>query len=737
MCALKIYAVIIIFVMSCVQGKHRKHHCIHGFKPCGDALCCCKNKDAYCKNKNLTYIPEFPGTVENVTFLGNNLTILSAEVVKNISLIKLKHLNLTSNGIKRIHTDTFTSLSHLLSLSLQNNNKLNYSEFSASLYNINPEVYKLVLDNTGLESLPNKIFSGLIKKRVKLRYIFLRRNEITEFNELAFYQLQYLKSLDLSKNKITKFLPPVNGSRLGHSNIEYLILKVNDLTGKIPWFCTSDSKKNSLYPKLKSLDLSNNVIMTLDRKCWACLKRLERLNLANNHIKKLENDIFVDLVSLKKLQVSYMAKPIQEIQEKAFHNLNLTELHFEHNKIEFKRNSSVPYEKLFTFCPNLTTLYLGYNNLRNITDNELVAMLSPLKRLKYLHLGGAELFKIPDRLLSTFASLTTLNLGKNKIQSINPVAFRNITKLETLALDANKISVINDTFPITLRHSLKVLHLSNNPFSCTFCTPNNNTWFRHWIDTTRNKIRFVGWPSYYKCASPPSEKGTLFQSHKPTEKDCEKANPMVIVYITMGTFLIFFTIVGITGYKTRWYLRYYAIKFRRKCTFKEKDISENQRLLENDTNYDAYVIYHDNDRAFVCGEFLRFMEEESPNHYKLFIWDRDFTAGDQTVAIVVDNMLQSDHVIAIISKSFLKDSWCDFQLAIALDRQIELKRHALLLITLEDIEKQLLNKAWCVLLTKTPVAEWCDTKNDIKRKLCEHQIFSNIRCKSANQKQLR
>ena len=133
------------------------------------------------------------------------------------------------------------------------------------------------------------------------------------------------------------------------------------------------------------------------------------------------------------------------------------------------------------------------------------------------------------------------------------------------------------------------------------------------------------------------------------------------------------------------------------------------------------MIYHDNDRDFVRREILQFMEKE--NNYKLFIWDRDFTAGDQSVGIVVDNIYKSNHVIAVISKSFLKDQWCDFQLALSLNRQIELKRNFITLLTREDIDKKLLSKTWCVLLTKTPTAEWCERKNDIRRKLFEHQIL--------------
>ena len=694
--------------MSCQRGK----------KKCGESFCCCNETYAICQNTKLTYIPKLPKTINALNFRGNNVKTLSKYTFTNISEPNLLYLDLMSNGLENIHSDAFANLFSLEKLSLQNNTHLNYTQFSKSLYNISQRLLSLTLDSTGLESLPDTIFDGL--RQTSIKSIDLQKNSITTLNENAFYHLSSLRKLDLSNNLIREIPATGNGSRSGHKYIEILNLANNQFVYWPPWFCDSSMNGKSLYPRLKSLELRGNAIMVLTRTAWSCLKSLQRLYLSQNVIQDLNNDIFVDLISLRKLLISYMAKPFRKIEPRAFHNSRLTDLQFDHNWIDFKPNSAIPYDTLFIYCPNLTKLLIGYNDIRNITDGKLVTLLSPLSKLTYLHLGGARMYEIPENLFSKFTNLTKLYLGSNKIKAFNPNAFINVTKLKVLHLDANQIQVINDSFPVTLRQSLKELHLSNNPFSCAFCTSNNNIWFRNWIDSS--KIRFPKWPSYYRCASPPKEKGTLFQSHHPTEKDCIQKDPMIVAYVTIGVFILVFTVFGIVGYKTRWYIRYYTIKFGKRCTFGWKDDPEKQRLLGNELRYDVYVIYHDNDRAFVRNEILKFMEEE--NHYKLFIWDRDFTAGDQTVGIVVDNICKSNHVIAVISRSFLKDQWCDFQLAVSVDRQIELKRNYLTLLIMEDVDKNLLSKSWCVLFTKTPVAEWCDKKNDIRRKLYEHQILS-------------
>ena len=702
-------------------AEETKKHCLQGRKRCGDSFCCCdKNVSADCINQNLTYIPKLPANIKSLTFQGNDIKTLLPETFANISHLKLKSLVLAANGIENIHNDSFARLPDLQSLNLQNNNNLNYSQFSASLYSVHRKLSKLHLGNTGIRHLHDDIFDGL--RKTNIQYIYLNNNKIKLFNERAFYHLGTLRHLDLSYNWINNITVTSNGSRLGHTGIDALSLAHNEFVYWPPWFCSSRSSNTALYPRLKKLDLSGNVIIVPVREAWGCLKHLHSLDLRGNVIQVLGNDTFVDLISLEKLYVSYMAKPISQIEPKAFHNQHLKHLEFDNNGMSFRPDSPIPYTSLFTFCQNLTKLLLGYNDFRNVVDNKLATMLAPLSKLTELHLDGAGLYKLPENLFGRFIDLRKLYLGYNKLQSIEPKAFSNVSKLYLLSFEANKIKVINDSFPEELRKSLNQINLSNNPFSCTFCTPNNNIWFRNWIDSSN--IKFTGWPDYYKCASPPNKLGEHLQTQHPTEKDCEQKDPMIIAYVTIGVFLLIFISFGIAGYKTRWYIRYYTIKLRKKCVCSGNDDPDRQRLLGNQFTYDAYVIYHDNDRSFVRSEILKFMEDE--NQYKLFIWDRDFTAGDHAVSVVVDNICKSNHVIAVISRSFLKDQWCDFQLAVSIDRQFELKRNYLTLLILEDVDKKLLSKSWCVLFTKTQTAEWCERKNDIRRKLFEHQILSCV-----------
>ena len=162
----------------------------------------------------------------------------------------------------------------------------------------------------------------------------LRNNSIKVLNEEAFYYVT-IKTLDLSHNWIREISLSGNGTRLGHKTIQSLSLSYNEFVYWPPWFCDHNSSQQSLYPNLRSLNLRGNSIIVKVRKAWSCLKSLSKFNLGENVIQTLRNDSFVNLMSLNTLHLSYMAKPVQQIEARAFYTGNLKTLHFDNNNINF------------------------------------------------------------------------------------------------------------------------------------------------------------------------------------------------------------------------------------------------------------------------------------------------------------------------------------------------------------------------------------------------------------------
>jgi len=126
---------------------------------------------------------------------------------------------------------------------------------------------------------------------------------------------------------------------------------------------------------------------------------------------------------------------------------------------------------LLKSLPNLTALYLNYNQISDISplksltnlrtlylsDNQIpdITPLEPLINLTTLYLSGNQ---IPDvSPLTPLIKLTTLDLSENQIPDISPLEL--LIKLTTLDLSENQISDISPLKPIT---NLRTLYLRSN-----------------------------------------------------------------------------------------------------------------------------------------------------------------------------------------------------------------------------------------------------------------------------------
>lgn len=683
------------------------HQCGH------PALCHCDGSVAKCENVTFKSIPKLPNSITHIILERIHLGKLNRDTFKHNKNLKIKGLRVAFCEIVGVSAKAFKGLEALEELDLTGNKNLNANQLAQSFFSIQRNKnLTLILDRCGLTEVDEYFFDGL--KNSNIISITMRHNRMKEYKKAIYDGLKTLKQLDLSVNWIKNI--SYSGTQ---SSIENLTLADNEFYLFPPFLCNNHSHPD--FPKLKALDFSNNFITVPRNEDWYCLKKLEVLNLSRNAFQIIEDNVFANLTSLKTLHLSHMLRKIDIIHPLAFNSSSLTELRFQNNIEVFKPGSDVNVTTLFKYLPKLKSLHLGHNNLECRKD-ELVEMLSPLQHLEELNLNSTQLESIPSDLFSKFENLSKLYLGGNKIQNMSSVALENITKLKALDISANKIiEVGSQDITTELQESLEEINLADNPFSCDKC---DNMWFRNWIE--KHVTKFPEWPKMYYCHSPIAKSRTNLEDYKPAPGDCKENNPMTIAYITISVFLCMAIIFGTAGYRGRWYIRYWIIKLKwRFFPSSSQDDPERQGLLKDkdDAMYDAYVIYYDTDRSFVRGKLLPLMEEQF--QYKLFILDREPEQG-ANVDIMVESIYKSNHVIAVISRHFLRDQWCEFQLAVSIDRQVELKRDFLFLVQLEDVDKRLLSKSWCVLFTKTPTAEWSDTKNSIKRKLFEKLIQRSI-----------
>ncbi|KAL3848384.1 hypothetical protein ACJMK2_019244 [Sinanodonta woodiana] len=579
---------------------------------CPEPQCKCKNTTVTCTD--LSYIPPLPNSTNILIFDKDSLPSLSRNSFSNITHLMITTLKLSKCAIENISFDALSDFkSKLEILDLSGNTDINKQQLSLSLKQLS-RINVLTLNQINMGYIKSNYFKGM--EESKLTAIHLQNNNFQTIRDQEFKVFQHLIRLDLSKNVISY------AKLSGLSSLIFLKLNSNMLT-KVPDFCVNGVSK---FPKLRVLKLMRNLIETLNKESWSCLKSLTDLHLDNNPITDLDDNVFSQVIKLRKLYLQSMQ--IKHISKFAFNNSNLQILFLRHCCIKF-RKINVDYENLFYWCPNLRSLILDFIDLHRVNTTSLMSMISPLNKLLGLSLQGTRLEQFPSDFFKPLISLRHLDLTSNLIREWPVTLFSNVSKLITLVMAKNKIQVIKEGyFPSSLTDNLTTLDLSANPFDCS-C---ENLWFRKWINSILQKqpnIFSNYFPNSYKCMTPSSLVGTLLMDYNPTDEDCKLWGRVLMDIITISSAaVIVFSCIAVL-YIQRWNIRYllHIILMRNK---------KNTSLKEADFQYDAYIAYPDKDRSWIRNELWRELQQEKG--FELFIRDKSEDPGVARCDSIVNNM---------------------------------------------------------------------------------------------------
>ena len=239
---------------------------------------------------------------------------------------------------------------------------------------------------------------------------------------------------------------------------QYVIVKVNNT-------CLND------FVNLIKLDLSNNIIFYFENGVFRTLIHLESINLTNNAISEIANglfetntklvsiilnhnlldkinrDAFLPLEHLEILDLSYNF--IVHLFAYCLNCPNLKKLHINNNVLQIVET------KAFDHLPNLTLLELSHNTITHL-DKQLFFV--PTK-LEYLSLNNNLITSINMFLFEKLTELHSLNVENNVLkQVLNKDMFWNNVNLLNLNLLGNEVSSVRENVFIKCK-SLRVLNL--------------------------------------------------------------------------------------------------------------------------------------------------------------------------------------------------------------------------------------------------------------------------------------
>ncbi len=260
---------------------------------------------------------------------------------------------------------------------------------------------------------------------------------------IAFYFLDNIIHLDLSRNQITKI------EKWYFTNVItllYMSFARNSIS-----FIENHSFKSQ--KRLVTLDLSYNLIMSIERD------EIFAINLYLNTNKLVFFDNLTVTVTGNKPELNLLLSsnnltrfPTTIVMNKLVCNY----LSLSNNMI-----SRLPYHSKKKGEPSLiriVKLYIKNNSLKEISENSI---LNKFKLLEVLELSENSLTELKDKTFKEQFAMKILDLSHNKLTYITRALFFYNNKLEWLDLSYNQIYHIEE-FAFERLTMLKTLHLNSN-----------------------------------------------------------------------------------------------------------------------------------------------------------------------------------------------------------------------------------------------------------------------------------
>ncbi|KAK3099427.1 hypothetical protein FSP39_004169 [Pinctada imbricata] len=645
--------------------------------------CKCKTDLAVCTD--VSYIPQMPDCIKAVIIQKSHIRNLTQKTFQNLQGLNLTYLHLRNNHIVNVSEDSFGKLHHLKSLVFQKEKHFKPNVMRNLLFNVTRNLVSLKIDGFNWTSVwndfPHDLFAGL--RNSSVQNVSLTTCNMSRFNGSWFDNVDTLRSLDLSENFLRNGTARYNGL----NTLQSLNLAFNSYK-YFPDFC-----ENKL-PSLKKLNFASNKITDLYtlHENLKCLDELEELNINGHAIRIIYQNTFSSLRSLKVLRISELSQ-IRYISGNAFNSSSLQSIFFYDNGFIFSKHS-LDTTGTFANIPNLQNLDISRNYL-DMKTTDFQHMLQPLTNLTNLTMYDLGLFFLPYNLSGLLPSLISLNVSKNEFSKLDgPRIFGEASTIKRLSLSQNRISIFNQsTLTESLLDNLDFLNLSRNPLSCS-CQ--DIKWLYNWLQRPKNKKR-VASLDITKCESPDYLKGKVLISLT-LKEICPMSEEVkhLIIGLCVSVFLILL-VAGIL-YSSRWHIRHWLFIVR---SSRQPGYS---RIPSDDFVYDGFLVYAEDDRRFVHDTILPRIENQEG--YKLCVHFRDFDVGKFIADNIVENMNKSRKVIVILSNSFAKSRWCDFELMIAQRRLLSERGDILILILYKDIDFRHMSSSLRMLLTTMTYAKW-------------------------------
>ncbi|XP_044012871.1 toll-like receptor Tollo [Aphidius gifuensis] len=418
----------------------------------------------------------------------NRLVALPPELFSDTK--QLHHLVLSNNSLSVLAPGLLDNLKNLQTLDLSNN-ELTSRWINRDTFTNLEQLVVLDLSNNALTKIDSNVFKGLYN----LQILHLEYNNIDTLSDGCFLSLKNLHSLTLSHNRITRFDP---NHTIGLVSLVQLFLDSNKLTNihrhtfinvsSLQDFSLSGNELTTIpdtirqLKLLKTLDLGNNKISSINNESFYGLNELYGLRLVDNKIENITRDTFTTLPALQVLNLA--SNSIRHIEQSAFSSNSVL------RAIRLDCNELTDIRGAFSHLTTLVWLNISDNKLLWFDYSHLPASLewldmhnNQISELGNYYMNNDNInIKMLDASFNLISDITdsnipdkieTLFLNNNKIRNVSPGTFMKKINIEKVVLYGNEIKHIDMTAfniqQVSIDKALPEFYIGNNPIICD-CT---------------------------------------------------------------------------------------------------------------------------------------------------------------------------------------------------------------------------------------------------------------------------
>ncbi|KAI0240963.1 hypothetical protein LSAT2_004110 [Lamellibrachia satsuma] len=415
-------------------------------------------------------------------------------------------------------------------------------------------------------------------------------------------------------------------------------------------------------PNIRKLTLDNLDLATWDEDMFRGIANISDLVMTRLSCKRFENDSFSGLTNLQSLVIEDFA-----------------ELEYMH------QDMLRPLEALRL----LSFRYVGYR-------------LDVLKYEDYGRvLGGIKSTSFDTLVLYAIHSAqhneTQLNL--TELFSHGSVDLRTLKKLRVLNLSDNKLITLSAKTRKELDEIPKVhVDISGNPLRC-LCS---NTDFVTWTHTS--KVKFLNKHNTF-CIDKDNSTNLLF--HFDSEALINACRPnngwYLTVLLPLGIVLIVISVLICVVYKYRW--KRACCCSRLHVFYTSSDVQLEPVVYERD----AFICYNSSDRAWVCDELLKQLED---NNVSTIIHQRDFLPGSVLHDAILESINKCRYTVLVFSPEFIASDWCPFETHQARSRIITQGRDVIVPIILREFPMSTNISRTLVGILEKSYLKWSDSPEE-------------------------